>query len=570
VLVLTLIVVALLTLGAMSFFERMFAERRASRAYGRSLQSRQLAESGVEYVKAMLMQEPAVLEQSGGLYTNPQMFQAQLITDDPLAAFRGRFTVLAPDLTTDGYFGGVRYGVENESARLNLNTVLLADNEDGAARKILMTLPGMTESIADAILDWLDADSETRMLGAEQDFYSSMDPPYAPRNGPIGSIEELLLVREVTPALLFGADLNRNTSIEQSEQPLTQIENFDNSAGTLNRGWAAYLTLDSAEANLRPDGTPKIDVNMEDLQALHKQLITIFNQEMANFIIAFRQGGPFEEDDDEGRGAGGGGIRQSASSITLDFTQPGRHRLTTVLDLIGVSTQIARTPGGGQGGGGGGGGDGGGDGGGGRGDDDDGGGRGDGGGGRGGDDDNGGGGQGGGGGGGQNQNPNSRITVNPAFPDQPGEMQRYLTLLMDNLAVNANPTIPGRLNINQAPRSLLAGIPGLTPTAVDQIIANRDVTLGQQRPEQVHETWLLSNQIVDLEQMKKLMALVTTGGDVYRAQVVGFFDAEGPADRLEVVIDATQTTPVVRRRWELKELGPGYPAEVLGVPADMP
>jgi hypothetical protein len=149
-------------------------------------------------------------------------------------------------------------------------------------------------------------------------------------------------------------------------------------------------------------------------------------------------------------------------------------------------------------------------------------------------------------------------------------MQRYLTLLMDNLAVNANPTIPGRLNINQAPRSLLAGIPGLTPTAVDQIIANRDVTLGQQRPEQVHETWLLSNQIVDLEQMKKLMALVTTGGDVYRAQVVGFFDAEGPADRLEVVIDATQTTPVVRRRWELKELGPGYPAEVLGVPADMP
>ena len=36
------------------------------------------------------------------------------------------------------------------------------------------------------------------------------NPPYAPRNGPLGSIEELLLVRGVTPALLFGADLNRN------------------------------------------------------------------------------------------------------------------------------------------------------------------------------------------------------------------------------------------------------------------------------------------------------------------------------------------------------------------------
>jgi hypothetical protein len=54
---------------------------------------------------------------------------------------------------------------------------------------------------------------------------------------------------------------------------------------------------------------------------------------------------------------------------------------------------------------------------------------------------------------------------------------------------------------------------------------------------------------------------------VYRAQIVGFFDAEGPADRLEVVIDATQA-PIVRRRWELKELGPGYSREVLGVPVE--
>jgi type II secretory pathway component PulK len=554
VLVLTLIVVALLTLGAMAYFERMFAERRASRASGRQLQSRHLAESGVEYVKAMLMQDPETLKQSGGLFANPQMFQAQLVTDDPLAALRGRFTVVAPDLTTDGYYGGVRYGLENESARLNLNTVLLADSGgDDGARKLLMTLPGMTESIADALLDWIDSDNTTRMLGAEQDYYSSMDPPYAPRNGPIGSIEELLLVREVTPALLFGADLNRNTSIEQSEEPLTQIDNFDNSAGTLNRGWAAYLTLDSAETNLRPDGTPKIDVNMDDLQALHTELVKIFDQEMANFIVAYRQGGPYGENENDTTPG------QPASSITLDFTQQGRQRLTTILDLIGVSTQIARTPGGGGGGQGGGGGDGGG----GRG------GGGDGGGGRGGDGD-GGGGDGGGGGGGQNQNPNSRIVISPAFPNQPGDMQRYLPLLMDNLAVNASPTIPGRLNINQAPRALLAGIPGLTSTAVDQIISNRDVTLGQQRPEQTNETWLLSSQVVDLAQMKKLMALVTTKGSVYRAQVVGFFDAEGPPDRLEVVIDATQNPPVVRRRWELKELGPGYPAEVLGVPAALP
>jgi hypothetical protein len=146
-------------------------------------------------------------------------------------------------------------------------------------------------------------------------------------------------------------------------------------------------------------------------------------------------------------------------------------------------------------------------------------------------------------------------------------MQTYLPKLMEFLAVNSSKTIPGRLNVNQAPRALIAGIPGLDPSAVDQIIANRDVTIGQQRPEQKYETWLLQDSIVDLPTMKKLMSMVTSGGNVYRAQVVGFFDADGPADRVEVVVDATQNPPIVRRRWNLRDLGPGYSPEVLGVPA---
>jgi type II secretory pathway component PulK len=527
VLVLTLIVVALLTLGAASFFERMFAEHRATRASGRQLQARHLAESGVSYLQSILMQEPIVIQDSGGLYANPGLFQGVMVVDDPLAAFRGRFTAISPDITTEGYFGGMRYGLENESSRLNLNTVLLADNSsENGARNLLMRLPGMTESIADAILDWIDSDDETRLLGAERDYYSSLAVPYAPRNGPLGSIEELLMVRDVTPALLFGADLNRNTSVDGVEQSLTVIDNVDNAAGYLNRGWAAFLTLDSAETNLRPDGKPKIDVNKDDLEELHKELVDVIGTDMANFVIAYRQGGPYEGD------AAG----QPASGIKLDFTQPGRQKLSTILDLIGVRTRIASQ--GSQGGE---------------------------------DGQNTGpqnnpsnGNQESGGGRGRDGNDSSRIVVEAAFSDDSGSMQSYLTKLMDNVAVNNEPTIPGRLNINQAPRQLLAGVPGMTPTEVDQIIANRDVTLGQIRPEQVHETWLLTDGIVELEKMKRLMALVTTGGNVYRAQVVGFYDAEGPADRLEVVIDATQTPPVVRRRWQLRELGPGYSLEVLG------
>ena len=67
--------------------------------------------------------------------------------------------------------------------------------------------------------------------------------------------------------------------------------------------------------------------------------------------------------------------------------------------------------------------------------------------------------------------------------------------------------------------------------------------------------------------MKKLMSLVTSGGSVYRAQVVGFFDKGGPAERVEVLIDAVEKSRLsVRRRWNLRELGPGYTPEILGVP----
>ena len=535
VLVLTLVVVALLTLGAAAFFERMFAEHRASRAAGRQLQARHLAESGVEYIKAVLLQEPAVIQDSGGLYANPSLFQGMLAIDDPLAAFRGRFTALAPNLTTDGLYGGIRYGLENESSRLNLNAVLLADSggPDGA-RKLLMTLPGMTESIADAILDWIDPDDQPRQLGAERDYYSSLAAPYEPRNGALASIEELLMVRDVTPALLFGADLNRNAAIDGLEQPLMAIDNVDNSTGLLNRGWAAYLTLDSAESNLRPNGKPKIDVNNDNLEELHKELVAVLGTDMANFIIAYRQGGPYD-----GNAAG-----QPASGVQLDFKQPGQHKLSTILDLVGVRTRIPPPGRSGQNG------------------------------------ENGG--QGSDNNGQQNETGSDGpaqasgrqgrdgdgAVVNAAFADDSAAMQSYLKKLMDNLTVIDAPTIPGRLNINQAHRRLLTGIPGLNATQIDQIIANRDVTLGRQRPEQRDETWLLTDGIVDLDEMKRLMAFVTTGGSVYRAQVVGFFDAEGPADRLEVVIDATQSPPIVRRRWELRELGPGYSLEVLGATQD--
>ena len=143
---------------------------------------------------------------------------------------------------------------------------------DLSGEELLMKLPGMTIDVADAILDWIDEDDEPREYGAEIEYYSSLDPPYSPRNGSIESIEELLLVRGVTPDLLFGRDINRNGIVDLHEQQLPLYIEGDLGDGSMDRGWSAYLTLYSMEKNVDSEGNPRINLMEGDLQALYDEL----------------------------------------------------------------------------------------------------------------------------------------------------------------------------------------------------------------------------------------------------------------------------------------------------------
>lgn len=58
--------------------------------------------------------------------------------------------------------------------------------------------------IVDSILDWTDEDDLHQLNGAEDDYYSKLEPPYRAKNGPLDRIEELLLVRGVTKELFEG------------------------------------------------------------------------------------------------------------------------------------------------------------------------------------------------------------------------------------------------------------------------------------------------------------------------------------------------------------------------------
>ena len=101
---------------------------------------------------------------------------------------------------------------------LHLADVLRWDQQQpGSGRKALMNFPGMTEAVADAILDWIDADPSRARRGRENDYYAGWNSPMPRETRLPECLEELLLVKGVTRELLFGADANYNHQIDPDE-----------------------------------------------------------------------------------------------------------------------------------------------------------------------------------------------------------------------------------------------------------------------------------------------------------------------------------------------------------------
>jgi DNA uptake protein ComE-like DNA-binding protein len=527
-LVVVLLVIALLSLSAYTFSDMMLVEHAAAQAHADMAKTRETAASGVALIQAYLMQDPQVRIDLGGIYDNPTYFARQPVHIDEDPAFQTLCMVTSSAFDSDGRPAGVRHGLENESGRLNLNWLLelsdkaagdAAEPEDGSqapaggaddepettssnstgdpGRDALTRLPGMTLEIADAILDWIDSDDEPREYGAEIDYYSSIDPPYRPRNGPIGSVDELLMVRGVTPDLLFGRDQNRNGMVDESETNLQIYAEVDETQGSIDLGWATLLTTYSAELPPQnPNGEARIDLNGDDIQALVDELSGVINAEWATFIGAYRRYGPYTGDDQ--------GVAIGGASIDFSASGQGDNSIESILDLIDARVEVPGTT--------------------------------------------------------------PKVYRSP-FPS--GSLSSDFMLLQDYVTTAASDeVVTGRININEATYSVLMAIPKMTENVASTIVSQRDPTLDPTTSPRRHPTWLLAEGLVDLETMREMLPFLTTGGDIYRAQVTGFFGDGTGVSRLEVVLDATRPDIPVLLWNDQTDLGRGFdPAILVGTAA---
>lgn len=561
VLIIVLVVIVLLSLGAYTFSEFMIIETRAAAFNGKAVQARALADSGVEFVSIILGDRASL--PTVGLYHNPSLFQGHLILNSQQAGGRGRFTVVAP-VEGDISAQQIRFGLIDESSKLNLNTIAAltpaedpatantnsnatnngnttgnssatADESEETLANPLMGIPGMTIEISEAIFDWIDEDDEQRTYGAENEYYQSLAPPYECKNAKIETLDELLLIRGITPQILFGEDANRNGLLDPSENDGPLTAPFDNADGMLDRGWSAYLTVYSRELNLQADRTMRIDVNSNTLSDVYDKLEDTFDEEKATFIVAYRVNGPMPEVDPQAGAETtrsqdrtppdgstritpqqaaqrlGQAVAGRSGKVTrggMDLTAGGKFKIKSVYDLIGVKVK-------------------------------------------------------------------AQIEGNPKelespWPEEPDAMATYLPDLMDKISTQGSEQFfEGRININQAHKEVLVGLPTMTEEIAQKIVSaqlrgSNGEPLAESDNTRATTMWLLTEGIVDLPTLRSLEPFITSRGDVFRMQVMGHFDGGGPVVRIEAIVDATQNPPQPIFFRDLTDLGRGYSLPVIG------
>lgn len=536
-LIVVLVVVVMLSLGAYTFSEMMIVEMEATNIYGRSVQSRELALSGIDLAAAFVGDRSEVDQWNS--YHNPEQFQNINLLPGEVARSSGYFSVVAPVVTIPEA-NVIRFGLMNESGKLNLNILATEEVEDESEFEDeeisdpidrMMYIPNMTEDIAAAILDWIDDDDDTRTYGAESDYYETLESPYSAKNGPLESLDELLLVRDITPELLYGEDTNRNGILDPNENDGDTTLPYDNADGVLDSGWFAYFTVHSREINIRPDGSEKINVNMTMLTELYDLLEVELGPDEAKFIVAYRTSGPVEtfSDLDSGGSLGtvGGGVSEkealndlanglakalfSEEGVTvtragLDLSKGGVFTITSLFDLVGseVETEID----------------------------------------------------------------GKKTTLQSPWMNDPGAMTTDLPILHDLLTTTKNQYIEGRIQIEEARLETLLGIPDMEEDLARAIINSQMTDTNgspstEISPARQTTGWLVIEGLTTIEQLRKLAPYICSSGDVFRAQALGYFGQAGPITRVEAIIDGTFIPPRITYIRDLSNLGAGYPVPTL-------
>ncbi len=188
-------VIGLLSLLVGSFAFQAHLEARITSYYRSRLEAASLAKAGVERAYVILVNSREISpgsEPSAEEKEKPFWEEAHRLA-------QGKTALNIVDALGSGK---IRLDIRPEPALRNINEI---DEEDWVRILELCHVPEfLWDGLIDAFMDWRDPREERRLDGADADYYLELDPPYRPRHGPLASMDELLLIKGFTPAIVYG------------------------------------------------------------------------------------------------------------------------------------------------------------------------------------------------------------------------------------------------------------------------------------------------------------------------------------------------------------------------------
>ena len=191
-LIMVLWVITILTVVVLEFSFAMRTEVNITKNFKEELQLYGIAQGGVQRAIAEL-----ILKHDARTQQLKETLKTEEVTPEKKEWVPdGRPYVLPFDQ------GECELRIMSEAGKININTI-----SEMTLRKLIGNLGLDVEkrdTVVDSILDWRDPDDFLRVNGAENDYYQSLKEPYRCKNASLDSIEELLLVKGVTPELFYG------------------------------------------------------------------------------------------------------------------------------------------------------------------------------------------------------------------------------------------------------------------------------------------------------------------------------------------------------------------------------
>ncbi|MGH7953827.1 MAG: helix-hairpin-helix domain-containing protein [Limisphaerales bacterium] len=266
--------VALLAVVVVGVLHTARMDLLTGKNFGDKIQARYLALAGIERAKALLYKNAQDRSHSGKNHTGELYDDSQDFRE--IAFGRGTYSVLRRGRDDEG--DGVIYGISDEESRLNVNTA--SSNE-------LTKIQGLGTDVATAILGW-----RGQGTAAETDYYMAQRPPYKPRGAPFETVRELLMVRGVTPDLLFGQDIHQNGLLDDLSGGANEPPKYEDNVSESDLGWAGIFTVDSSVKNANAAGDDRVNVQTADESSL--TAVNGITSEIARAIVAYRNRNHFQ------------------------------------------------------------------------------------------------------------------------------------------------------------------------------------------------------------------------------------------------------------------------------------